>query len=113
MNVVALDKDSTTINHFITARHGYQDLDLYFQNYEETLLDGLFVMHNPHALYPISMLSFQLPAKGPRTDLRQGSSRSFSPNRKCSGGSVKTSSSFSRKPIGKSRVLMAQRSFWE
>lgn len=58
--VVALAKDSTTISHFITARHGRQDLDKYFQNYEETLLDGLFVMHNPHALYPVSMLNFQL-----------------------------------------------------
>jgi hypothetical protein len=58
--VVALAKDSTTINHFITARHGHQELDQYCQDYEETLLDGLFVMHNPHARYPVSKLNFQL-----------------------------------------------------
>jgi uncharacterized protein YbgA (DUF1722 family) len=58
--VVALAKDSTTINHFITARHGHQELDQYSQDYEETLLDGLFVMHNPHARYPVSKLNFQL-----------------------------------------------------
>ena len=58
--VVALAQETTTINHFITARHGHQDLDHYFQNYEEALLDGLFVMHNPHAMYPVSILNFQL-----------------------------------------------------
>jgi hypothetical protein len=58
--VVALANDSTSINHFITARHGHQELDQYSQNYEETLLDGLFVMHNPHALCPVSRLNFQL-----------------------------------------------------
>ena len=58
--VVALAKDNTAISHFITARHGHQDLNHYDEDYEETLLDGLFVMHNPHALYPVSMLNFQL-----------------------------------------------------
>ena len=51
--VVALASDKNTINCFVTARHGHSELNSYTDGYRETLLDGLFVLHNPHAHFPL------------------------------------------------------------
>lgn len=53
--VVALAKDANSIGGFFTARHGYRELNSYsLEDYTETLLDGLFILHNPFARFPFA-----------------------------------------------------------
>lgn len=60
--VVALASDKDSVNCFVTARHGHTGLNYYTDGYSESLLDGLFVLHNPHARFPLE--TQQLSAKG-------------------------------------------------
>ena len=70
--VVALANDKDSIRGFVTARHGHTELNQYFQNYTESLLDGLFILHNPHARLPLDTRKFrkhglaQIYGDGPR-----------------------------------------------
>jgi len=56
--VIAMAKEPNSINYFVTARHGHSTLNHYSENYEEGLLDGLFVLHNPFARYPLDREPF-------------------------------------------------------
>jgi hypothetical protein len=57
--VVALANDKDSIRAFVTARHGHTELDQYFQSYTESLLDGLFILHNPKARFPLDTRKFR------------------------------------------------------
>ena len=57
--VVALANDKKSIRGFVTARHGHTQLNQYFQDYTETVLDGLFILHNPNARFPLETESFK------------------------------------------------------
>lgn len=57
--VVALANDKDSIRCFVTARRGHTELNQYFQNYTETLLDGLFILHNPNARFPLDTRKFR------------------------------------------------------
>lgn len=58
--VVALAKDANSIGGFFTARHGYRELNSYsLEDYTETLLDGLFILHNPFARFPLTTDTFR------------------------------------------------------
>jgi hypothetical protein len=57
--VVALADDKDSIRGFVTARHGHTELNKYFQNYAESLLDGLFILHNPNAQFPLGTQKFK------------------------------------------------------
>lgn len=51
--VIAMAKDPDALSYFVTARYGNSDLNYYPEGYEEGLLDGLFVLHNPYARNPL------------------------------------------------------------
>ena len=57
--VVALASDKESIRSFVTARHGHKELEIYVENYTESLLDGLFVLHNPTAPFPLEKQKFK------------------------------------------------------
>ena len=58
--VIALAKDPNSIAGFFTARHGHRELNSYsLEDYVETLLDGLFILHNPFARFPLVTHSFR------------------------------------------------------
>lgn len=58
--VVALAKDVDSIGGFFTARHGHKELNsCSLEDYAETLLDGLFIFHNPYARYPLETQTFK------------------------------------------------------
>src|SRR6185369_12988615 len=57
--VVALANDKDSIRCFVTARHGHTELNYYFQNYTESVLDGTFVLHNPNARFPLGTQKFK------------------------------------------------------
>jgi hypothetical protein len=57
--VIALAKDVNSIGGFFTARHGHKELNSYsLEDYAETLLDGLFILHNPFARFPLATHTF-------------------------------------------------------
>lgn len=58
--VIALAKDSNSMGGFFTARHGHRELNSYaLEDYDETLLDGLFILHNPFARFPLATDPFR------------------------------------------------------
>lgn len=58
--VVALAKDADSIGGFFTARHGHTELNSYpLEDYVESLLDGLFILHNPYARIPLGTQTFK------------------------------------------------------
>jgi hypothetical protein len=58
--VIALAKDANSIGGFFTAHHGHRELNSYsLEEYAETLLDGLFVLHNPCARFPLGTEIFR------------------------------------------------------
>lgn len=57
--VIAIAKEPGCVDYFVTARHGRAELDHYTKGYDETLLDGLFICHNPFARYPLDMAQFR------------------------------------------------------
>jgi hypothetical protein len=58
--VVALAKDASSIGGVFTARHGHRELNSYsLEDYTETLLDGLFILHNPFARFPLPTNTFR------------------------------------------------------
>ena len=56
--IVAMANEPDAINYFVTARHGCSALNHYSEDYEECLLDGFFVFHNPYAKNPLSREAF-------------------------------------------------------
>lgn len=57
--VIAMAADNDAINCFVTARYQHSELNHYFGDYEETLLDGLFLFHNPYARHPVDPKPFK------------------------------------------------------
>jgi hypothetical protein len=57
--VVALANDKDSIRGFVTARYEHTELNKYFQSYNESVLDGLFILHNPNARFPLGTQKFK------------------------------------------------------